>query len=180
MCVFVYVCVRNLSSEFEANVTVTSVVISVDGPGYYNASVSSWTRLGDGGILIYITFSTSESGKQTHPHMHRCPFTHPPACTPYAQAHILRFRQKYDFLSEGFVEMFICTCMWTCLMVVCTCVSFCMQCLQTLPRMCHTHCYPPEQYGWIGPPPHSPTVSYNTTLSTTAIILLSLPRCVHT
>ncbi|KAI4902613.1 hypothetical protein NFI96_032935 [Prochilodus magdalenae] len=53
--------VWNLSSDFVANVTITSVVVSVDGPGQYNASVSSWTRLGDGGILIYITFSTSES-----------------------------------------------------------------------------------------------------------------------
>lgn len=54
---------RNLSSELVANVTETSVVVSVDGPGQYNASVSSWTRLGDGGLLIYITFSTLESGK---------------------------------------------------------------------------------------------------------------------
>ncbi|XP_053355831.1 phosphatidylinositol phosphatase PTPRQ [Clarias gariepinus] len=53
--------VWNLSSEFVANVTEASVVVSVDGPGLYNASVSSWTRLGDGGVLIYITFSTSES-----------------------------------------------------------------------------------------------------------------------
>ncbi|MCI4379489.1 hypothetical protein PGIGA_G00228910 [Pangasianodon gigas] len=52
---------ENLSSEFVANVTETSVVVSVDGPGLYNASVSSWTRLGDGGVLTYITFSTSES-----------------------------------------------------------------------------------------------------------------------
>ncbi|XP_030646296.1 phosphatidylinositol phosphatase PTPRQ [Chanos chanos] len=53
--------VWNLSSEREWNVSVTSVVVSVDGEGLYNASVSSWTRLGDGGILIYITFSTTES-----------------------------------------------------------------------------------------------------------------------
>ncbi|GAA6106524.1 phosphatidylinositol phosphatase PTPRQ isoform X3, partial [Tachysurus ichikawai] len=53
--------VWNRSSEFVNDVTKTSVVVSVDGPGYYNASVSSWTRLGDGGVLIYITFSTSES-----------------------------------------------------------------------------------------------------------------------
>ncbi|KAK3549019.1 hypothetical protein QTP70_025091, partial [Hemibagrus guttatus] len=53
--------VWNQSSEFVTNVTETSVVVSVDGPGFYNASVSSWTRLGDGGVLIYITFSTSES-----------------------------------------------------------------------------------------------------------------------
>ncbi|XP_073706317.1 phosphatidylinositol phosphatase PTPRQ [Garra rufa] len=37
--------VWNLSSEFVANVTETSVVVSVDGLGQYNASVSSWTRL---------------------------------------------------------------------------------------------------------------------------------------
>lgn len=59
-------CIRNLSSEFVANVTETSVVVSVDGLGQYNASVRSWTRLGDGGMLIYITFSTIESGKYEH------------------------------------------------------------------------------------------------------------------
>ncbi|TRY76067.1 hypothetical protein DNTS_012284 [Danionella cerebrum] len=59
--------VWNLSSEFEANVTETSVVVSVDGPGQYNASVSSWTRLGDGGLLIYITFSTIESAPSDPP-----------------------------------------------------------------------------------------------------------------
>ncbi|XP_017568819.1 phosphatidylinositol phosphatase PTPRQ-like [Pygocentrus nattereri] len=59
--------VWNLSSEFVANVTVMSVVVSVDGPGQYNASVSSWTHLGDGGMLIYITFSTSESAPSDPP-----------------------------------------------------------------------------------------------------------------
>ncbi|XP_051512787.1 phosphatidylinositol phosphatase PTPRQ-like [Myxocyprinus asiaticus] len=59
--------VWNLSSEFVANVTETSVVVSVDGPGQYNASVSSWTRLGDGGLLIYITFSTIESAPSDPP-----------------------------------------------------------------------------------------------------------------
>ncbi|XP_026142639.1 LOW QUALITY PROTEIN: phosphatidylinositol phosphatase PTPRQ [Carassius auratus] len=59
--------VWNLSSEFVANVTETSVVVSVDGLGQYNASVSSWTRLGDGGILIYITFSTIESAPSDPP-----------------------------------------------------------------------------------------------------------------
>uniref|UniRef100_A0A4W4G5K8 Protein-tyrosine-phosphatase n=1 Tax=Electrophorus electricus TaxID=8005 RepID=A0A4W4G5K8_ELEEL len=53
--------VWNSSSELVFNVTETSVVVSVDGPGQYNASVSSWTRLGDGDVLIHITFSTSES-----------------------------------------------------------------------------------------------------------------------
>ncbi|KAL7870971.1 hypothetical protein SRHO_G00084680 [Serrasalmus rhombeus] len=60
-------CDWNLSSEFVANVTVMSVVVSVDGPGQYNASVSSWTHLGDGGMLIYITFSTSESAPSDPP-----------------------------------------------------------------------------------------------------------------
>ncbi|KAA0715211.1 Phosphatidylinositol phosphatase PTPRQ [Triplophysa tibetana] len=59
--------VWNLSSEFVANVTETSVVVSVDGLGQYNASVSSWTRLGDGGLLIYITFSTVESAPSDPP-----------------------------------------------------------------------------------------------------------------
>nr|XP_021323628.1 phosphatidylinositol phosphatase PTPRQ [Danio rerio] len=59
--------VWNLSTEFVANVTETSVVVSVDGPGQYNASVSSWTRLGDGGLLIYITFSTIESAPSDPP-----------------------------------------------------------------------------------------------------------------
>ncbi|XP_048024016.1 phosphatidylinositol phosphatase PTPRQ isoform X2 [Megalobrama amblycephala] len=59
--------VWNLSSEFVANVTGTSVVVSVEGLGEYNASVSSWTRLGDGGILIYITFSTIESAPSDPP-----------------------------------------------------------------------------------------------------------------
>uniref|UniRef100_A0A673KA08 Phosphatidylinositol phosphatase PTPRQ-like n=1 Tax=Sinocyclocheilus rhinocerous TaxID=307959 RepID=A0A673KA08_9TELE len=59
--------VWNLSSEFVTNVTETSVVVSVDGLGQYNASVSSWTRLGDGGMLIYITFSTIESAPSDPP-----------------------------------------------------------------------------------------------------------------
>ncbi|XP_051579937.1 LOW QUALITY PROTEIN: phosphatidylinositol phosphatase PTPRQ [Myxocyprinus asiaticus] len=37
--------VWNMSSEFVENVTESSVVVSVDGPGQYSASVSSWTRL---------------------------------------------------------------------------------------------------------------------------------------
>uniref|UniRef100_A0A7N8XXA1 Protein tyrosine phosphatase receptor type Q n=1 Tax=Mastacembelus armatus TaxID=205130 RepID=A0A7N8XXA1_9TELE len=41
------------------NVTETSVVINVDAESRYNASVSSWTRLGDGGVLIYISFTTT-------------------------------------------------------------------------------------------------------------------------
>uniref|UniRef100_A0A3Q2DRQ3 Protein tyrosine phosphatase receptor type Q n=1 Tax=Cyprinodon variegatus TaxID=28743 RepID=A0A3Q2DRQ3_CYPVA len=43
------------------NVTETSVVINVDSESRYNASVSSWTRLGDGGVLIYISFTTTEA-----------------------------------------------------------------------------------------------------------------------
>ncbi|XP_046721010.1 phosphatidylinositol phosphatase PTPRQ-like [Silurus meridionalis] len=67
MPVFVCVCVRNLSSEYVANVTETSLVVSVDGPGLYNASVSGWTWFGDGGVLIYITLSTSESAPSDPP-----------------------------------------------------------------------------------------------------------------
>ncbi|KAI1882027.1 hypothetical protein AGOR_G00246470 [Albula goreensis] len=53
--------VWNLTSDYNENVTDTSVIVEVDGEGQYNASVSSWTRMGDGGVLIYITFSASES-----------------------------------------------------------------------------------------------------------------------
>uniref|UniRef100_A0A674CK23 Protein tyrosine phosphatase receptor type Q n=1 Tax=Salmo trutta TaxID=8032 RepID=A0A674CK23_SALTR len=49
--------VWNESSEVWHNVTGTAVVISVDSESRFNASVSSWTRLGDGGVLIYISFS---------------------------------------------------------------------------------------------------------------------------
>uniref|UniRef100_A0A8C7INP8 Protein tyrosine phosphatase receptor type Q n=1 Tax=Oncorhynchus kisutch TaxID=8019 RepID=A0A8C7INP8_ONCKI len=49
--------VWNESSEVWQNVTGTAVVISVDSESRFNASVSSWTRLGDGGVLIYISFS---------------------------------------------------------------------------------------------------------------------------
>ncbi|KAL2093754.1 hypothetical protein ACEWY4_011066 [Coilia grayii] len=53
--------VWNLSHEFVQNVTMTSVVVTVDTDDLYNASVSSWTRLGDGAMLIYITFTTSNA-----------------------------------------------------------------------------------------------------------------------
>uniref|UniRef100_A0AAV2KVW1 Protein-tyrosine-phosphatase n=1 Tax=Knipowitschia caucasica TaxID=637954 RepID=A0AAV2KVW1_KNICA len=53
--------VWNETSEQWLNVTGTSVVINVDSESPYNASVSSWTRLGDGGVLVYISFSTSVS-----------------------------------------------------------------------------------------------------------------------
>lgn len=39
-----------------------SVIINVDSESAYNASVSSWTRLGDGGVLIYISFTTAHAG----------------------------------------------------------------------------------------------------------------------
>ncbi|XP_042157953.1 phosphatidylinositol phosphatase PTPRQ [Oncorhynchus tshawytscha] len=53
--------VWNESSEVWQNVTDTAVVISVDSESLYNASISSWTRLGDGGVLIYISFSTIDT-----------------------------------------------------------------------------------------------------------------------
>ncbi|CAG5958075.1 unnamed protein product, partial [Menidia menidia] len=51
----------NETTELWQNVTETSVVINVDSESRYNASVSSWTRLGDGGVLIYISFTTTEA-----------------------------------------------------------------------------------------------------------------------
>ncbi|XP_038562651.1 phosphatidylinositol phosphatase PTPRQ-like [Micropterus salmoides] len=53
--------VRNKTTELWQNVTETSVVINVDSESRYNASVSSWTRLGDGGVLIYISFTTTNA-----------------------------------------------------------------------------------------------------------------------
>lgn len=56
------------------NVTETSVVINVDSESRYNASVSSWTRLGDGGVLIYISFTTLDAGAGhifKHPHLQK-------------------------------------------------------------------------------------------------------------
>ncbi|KAF3688867.1 Phosphatidylinositol phosphatase PTPRQ [Channa argus] len=53
------VTVWNETSELRQNVTETSVVVNVDSDSYYNASVSSWTRLGDGGVLIYISFTSA-------------------------------------------------------------------------------------------------------------------------
>uniref|UniRef100_A0A7N6AKE7 Protein-tyrosine-phosphatase n=1 Tax=Anabas testudineus TaxID=64144 RepID=A0A7N6AKE7_ANATE len=50
--------VWNETTELWQNVTETSVVVHVDSQSRYNASVSSWTRLGDGGVLIYISFTT--------------------------------------------------------------------------------------------------------------------------
>lgn len=53
---------RNETTELWQNVTETSVVVNVDSQSRYNASVSSWTRLGDGGVLIYISFTTIFAG----------------------------------------------------------------------------------------------------------------------
>ncbi|KAM7396652.1 hypothetical protein PAMP_019678 [Pampus punctatissimus] len=53
--------VWNETTELWQNVTATSVVINVDSESHYNASVSSWTRLGDGGVLIYISFTTTDA-----------------------------------------------------------------------------------------------------------------------
>uniref|UniRef100_A0A3Q3AT28 Protein tyrosine phosphatase receptor type Q n=1 Tax=Kryptolebias marmoratus TaxID=37003 RepID=A0A3Q3AT28_KRYMA len=53
--------VWNETTELWQNVTETSVVINVDSESRYNASVSSWTQLGDGGVLIYISFTTTEA-----------------------------------------------------------------------------------------------------------------------
>ncbi|XP_013765491.1 phosphatidylinositol phosphatase PTPRQ [Pundamilia nyererei] len=53
--------VWNETTDLRQNVTKTSVVINVDSESRYNASVSSWTRLGDGGVLIYISFTTTDA-----------------------------------------------------------------------------------------------------------------------
>ncbi|XP_029991434.1 phosphatidylinositol phosphatase PTPRQ [Sphaeramia orbicularis] len=53
--------VWNETNEQWQNVTETSVVINVDSESRYNASVSSWTRMGDGGVLIFISFSTTDA-----------------------------------------------------------------------------------------------------------------------
>uniref|UniRef100_A0A672IKW9 Protein tyrosine phosphatase receptor type Q n=1 Tax=Salarias fasciatus TaxID=181472 RepID=A0A672IKW9_SALFA len=59
--------VWNETTELWQNVTGTSVVINVDSESRYNASVSSWTRLGDGGVLIYISFTTIDAGTGSIP-----------------------------------------------------------------------------------------------------------------
>ncbi|KAM9377392.1 phosphatidylinositol phosphatase PTPRQ [Pholidichthys leucotaenia] len=53
--------VWNETTELWQNVTKTSVVINVDSESQYNASVSSWTKLGDGGVLVYISFTTTDA-----------------------------------------------------------------------------------------------------------------------
>ncbi|KAL4660218.1 phosphatidylinositol phosphatase PTPRQ-like [Arapaima gigas] len=64
--------VWNLTSEYRENVTLTSVVVNVESEGEYNASVSTWTRLGDGGVLVYITFSTLNTGPADPPQNISC------------------------------------------------------------------------------------------------------------
>ncbi|XP_076588486.1 phosphatidylinositol phosphatase PTPRQ [Chaetodon auriga] len=59
--IYYVVRVWNETTEVWHNVTGTSVVINVDSESRYNASVSSWTRLGDGGVLIYISFTTTDA-----------------------------------------------------------------------------------------------------------------------
>uniref|UniRef100_A0A3Q3J664 Uncharacterized protein n=1 Tax=Monopterus albus TaxID=43700 RepID=A0A3Q3J664_MONAL len=56
------VSVGNETTKMWQNVTKTSVVIKVDSESLYNASVSSWTRLGDGGVRSYISFTVAYKG----------------------------------------------------------------------------------------------------------------------
>uniref|UniRef100_A0A3Q3G4C3 Protein tyrosine phosphatase receptor type Q n=1 Tax=Labrus bergylta TaxID=56723 RepID=A0A3Q3G4C3_9LABR len=65
--VLYYIVRVNETTELWQNVTQTSVVINVDSQSLYNASVSSWTRLGDGGVLIYISFTTTDAHPPTEP-----------------------------------------------------------------------------------------------------------------
>ncbi|XP_064175007.1 phosphatidylinositol phosphatase PTPRQ-like [Anguilla rostrata] len=55
------VSVWNRTAMRTQNVTVTSVIVEVDRDSQYNASVSSWTRLGDGGVFLSIFFSASDA-----------------------------------------------------------------------------------------------------------------------
>ncbi|XP_037109194.1 phosphatidylinositol phosphatase PTPRQ [Syngnathus acus] len=48
--------VWNETMDLLQNATETSVIINMDLESLYNASVSSWTRLGDGGMRAYIIF----------------------------------------------------------------------------------------------------------------------------
>ncbi|XP_061896859.1 phosphatidylinositol phosphatase PTPRQ [Entelurus aequoreus] len=50
--------VWNETMDLLQNVTETSVLINLDPQNHYNASVSTWTRLGDGGVQAYISFTT--------------------------------------------------------------------------------------------------------------------------
>lgn len=54
--------VRNETMELEENVTKTSLIVTLDAESYYNASVSTWTNLGDGGLRSYISFTTADTG----------------------------------------------------------------------------------------------------------------------
>uniref|UniRef100_A0A3P9K2Y6 Protein tyrosine phosphatase receptor type Q n=1 Tax=Oryzias latipes TaxID=8090 RepID=A0A3P9K2Y6_ORYLA len=56
-----YIVKINETTQLWQNVTGTSVVIQVDSESRYNASVSSWTKLGDGGVLIYISFTVTDA-----------------------------------------------------------------------------------------------------------------------
>ncbi|XP_077939126.1 LOW QUALITY PROTEIN: phosphatidylinositol phosphatase PTPRQ [Gasterosteus aculeatus] len=53
--------VWNETIELQQNVTQTSVVINGDSESRYNASISSWTRLGDGGVLTSTSFTTIDA-----------------------------------------------------------------------------------------------------------------------
>ncbi|XP_078139181.1 phosphatidylinositol phosphatase PTPRQ [Centroberyx gerrardi] len=53
--------VWNETGDVWQNVTETSVVVNVDSESRYNASVSSWTKLGDGGVMIFISFTTTDA-----------------------------------------------------------------------------------------------------------------------
>ncbi|XP_072569329.1 phosphatidylinositol phosphatase PTPRQ [Paramormyrops kingsleyae] len=59
--------VWNLTFEYIQNVTVTSLVVTVEDGGQYNASVSAWTRLGNGGILVFVMFTASDTGPADPP-----------------------------------------------------------------------------------------------------------------
>ncbi|XP_048886550.1 phosphatidylinositol phosphatase PTPRQ [Brienomyrus brachyistius] len=59
--------VWNLTFEHIQNVTVTSLVVTVEDGGQYNASVSAWTRLGDGGILVFVMFTALDTGPADPP-----------------------------------------------------------------------------------------------------------------
>nr|XP_057932138.1 phosphatidylinositol phosphatase PTPRQ [Doryrhamphus excisus] len=50
--------VWNETMDLLQNVTETSVLINLDPESHYNASVSTWTRMGDGGVQAYLSFTT--------------------------------------------------------------------------------------------------------------------------
>ncbi|KAJ8245394.1 hypothetical protein GJAV_G00270280 [Gymnothorax javanicus] len=55
------VSVWNVTSQQTQNVTTTSVILDVDKDSRYNASVSSWTRLGNGGIFLSIIINAFDA-----------------------------------------------------------------------------------------------------------------------